>query len=82
MKNKYARSDPDYTPNNYDIIIKHEDINPELPLPPVIELQKEIQEYTPLSKNVHIILEAEESYYIPLLRFRTSLYTGRGERLI
>jgi hypothetical protein len=82
MKNKYARADPDYTPNNYDIIIKPEDVNPELPLPNVIELKKEINEHTPLSKNVHILLEAETDYYTPLLRFRTSLYTGRGERLI
>lgn len=82
MKNKYARSDPDYTPNNYDLIIPSENIKPELPLPGVIELNKQINEYTPLTKTVHILIDEETQYYTPTLRFTTSLYTGKGERLI
>ena len=82
MKNKYARSNPDYTPNNYNLIIKKDDINPELPLPNLIELNKQIQDYTPLTKKIHIIMDEETQYYTPLLRITTSLYTGKGERLI
>lgn len=82
MKNKYARSNPDYTPNNYDLIISEDDMNPELPVPDVIELYKQINDYTPLTKTVHIIIDEETQYYTPVLRFTTSLYTGKGERLL
>ena len=82
MKNKYARSDPDYTPNNYDLIIDKEDMNPELPVPGVIELNKQVKDLIPLSKKVHIIIDEETQYYTPILRFSTSLFTGKGERLI
>lgn len=82
MKNKYARSDPDYTSNNYDLIINKEDMNPELPVPGVIELNKQVKDLIPLTKKVHIIIDEETQYYTPILRFTTSLYTGKGERLI
>lgn len=82
MKNKYARSDPDYTPNNYDLIINKEDINSELLLPNCIEVYKEINDMIPLTKNVHIIMDTETQYYKPVLRFTTKLFTGKGERLL
>lgn len=80
MNNKYARADPDYTPNNYDLIITN--TNEELPLPNVIELNKQIADYTPLTKTIHIIMDEETQYYTPSLRITTSLYTGKGERLL
>ena len=82
MKNKYARSDPDYTPNNYDVFINKDDMRADLPVPDVIELNKQIKDLTSLTKKVHIIIDEENQYYTPVLRFRTSLYTSKGERLI
>lgn len=82
-KNKYARDDPDYTPNNYDIIINKDDINPSLlPEKHIIELHKEIAELKPLTKNIHIIVENDDKYITPIIRFNTSLWTDRGERIL
>ena len=82
MLNKYARDDPDWTPNNYDITIVKEDIREDLPIPTIIELNKEVKELIPLTKKVHIILEGDNQYFTPILRFTTSLYTNRGDKLL
>lgn len=82
MKNKYARADPDWTPNNYDITISKEDINPELPLPSIIELNKDVKELIPVTKRVHIVIEDDNQYFTPILRITTSLRTNNGERLL
>ena len=82
MRNKYARDDPDWTPNNYDITISKDDINEDLPLPSIVELNKEIKEYIPLTKKVHIIIEDDYQFFTPLIRITTNLYATKGERLL
>ena len=82
MLNKYARDDPDWTPNNYDITINKDNIREDLPIPTIIELNKEVKELIPLTKKVHIILEDDNQYFTPILRFTTSLYTNRGDKLL
>lgn len=81
-KNKYARADPDYTPNNYDLTIDKETIRKDLPLPNVIELNRELEDKIPFTKKIHIIMDEETQTYNPVFRFTTSLYTGKGERLL
>ena len=85
MLNKYARDDPDWTPNNYDITINKEDVEDvllHLPLHSIIELNKEIKELVPLTKKVHLIVENDSQYFTPILRFSTSLYTNKGDKLL
>ena len=57
---KYMRSKFNWTPNDYDLSFKHDEIPSNIPIEDVPNLSDRIQKLTPLSKTVHLNLDTGE----------------------
>ncbi|WP_299523227.1 hypothetical protein [uncultured Methanobrevibacter sp.] len=60
---KYMRSETNYTPNNYDITFKYEDIPSNIDTYPLEELLKQLNQVNPLTKKLHVNLNVDNEEF-------------------
>lgn len=60
MPCKYMRSKYNYTPNDYDITFSYNSIPPNIDTTNVVELLKQLQKKTPLTKTLHLNMSNRE----------------------
>ena len=84
---KYMRSKQNWTPNDYELWFQHEEIPVNIPIEDVPNLSARIDQLTPLSKKVHIVLDTSGKEYsntiniVSDLRITNSKGTKRVEIL-
>lgn len=54
---KYMRTKFNYTPNDYDIKFSYNDIPPNIDTTNAVELLKQLQQKTPLTKTLHLNMD-------------------------
>jgi len=60
MNCKYMRSKFNWTPNDYDLSFKHNEIPSNIPIEDATNLSDRLKKVTPLSKTIHLDLDKGE----------------------